>query len=369
MGKDFVMDVWDWILKTPEQRATPMVSNPLVSYPTPLGVIYGKMAPKTMTQDQPKLPADRNVNPPALQASQAVAPGKTPKQAVNPATISIDKFGQVNAAAPASPGNPIPDKSKGQYPASAMGTFNPSNMGPIGDLRPPPGIMPEGGPFAGAPAGVLMTSEQFRQYFYKQYGRWPFAEEITSQKLIYPREYGAAQEAAADGGGYEDTGGSGGYGGGGGGGGGTAPEQPLPEQLGELAWWANADSIQPLLRGWAGWLKESVESNRGIKALANPFTIDAAAETAAGPADSKVPRMAGFKTNSEMLTKLQERLGLTFDDSDTQTTKWQKFINKIPTIPNTDMETQQMLAGLRYDANSDRWYGVDIGQLINPQYT
>lgn len=357
-------DIWSWILKTPEERVSPVVKVVTPTYtPPPVSLSARGWTDAIMAsmsaQTGAALPAAPAPSVTAPKTYGLPFPEPAQKQTVNPAQITIDKYGQVIvpiSTIPGGPGNPIPDIAPPRLP------FNPSNMGPIGDLRPTPGFVPEGQMFAGAPLGVLMSSEEFRQYFYRQYGRWPFAEEITSQKLLYPNIPGTGIAPTPG----AIVPGAGGGAGGGGGGGGATPGQPVPELLGELAWWENADSIQPLLRGWASWLKESVEANRNIKAIANPFSFEPGAEAAAGVVERAEPPMPGFKTTSDMLGQLQKQLGLEFEEADTATTKWQKFINA---IPKAGFESQQLLASLRYDANADSWYSVDIGQLVNPRHT
>ena len=157
---------------------------------------------------------------------------------------------------------------------------------------------------------------------------------------------------------------SGGYGGGGGSSGGGDGEDEA-EMLGELAWWENADSIQPLLRGWASWLKELVESNRPSLAIPNPLWFDPEAEEAAEGIEQGTP-MPGYKSSMDVLNALKEKLGLSFEEGESATSRWQKFINA---IPQADFESQQLLASLRFDPNNARWYSVDIGQLVNPKYT
>jgi len=59
-------------------------------------------------------------------------------------------------------------------------------------------------------------------------------------------------------------------------------------------------------------------------------------------------------------------LGLEFPEGITDKDRWQAFINAIPLA---SLEAQQLLASLRYDGASNRWYIVDVPQLVNPQYT
>jgi hypothetical protein len=157
-----------------------------------------------------------------------------------------------------------------------------------------------------------------------------------------------------------------GGGGGGGGGGVTPPAAPDVVPLGELSWWANADMIQPLLRGWAGWLKESVERTRMTQPIPQPFAFDEEAEAVAAeiPAD-RGPTMPGYKSSADVLRRLQKLMGLTFEPEEDATAQWQKVINA---IPKADFEAQQLWASLRYDPQASQWYSVDIGQLVHPEH-
>ena len=171
---------------------------------------------------------------------------------------------------------------------------------------------------------------------------------------------------------------------GGGGGGGGGPTTPPVEMLGELAWWPNADTLQPLLRAWGGWLRELVEENRLVRAVPNPFMFDAEAEAAAAAVgegaqwaqredagdrpkqEANLPPLPGYRTTTDVMKRIKELLGVEFAAGETQTSQWQKVINA---IPQADFEAQQLLASLRFNPSTDQWYTVDIGQLVNPRYT
>ena len=158
----------------------------------------------------------------------------------------------------------------------------------------------------------------------------------------------------------------GGGGGTGGGGGGVAPGA-VPDMLGELAWWANADTLQPLLRGWGGWLKELIEQNRLTQSIPNPFaTIPEAEAAGVEVAEATAPAAAGYQTSRGVVDRLKTLLGVQFEEGETSTSQWQKVINA---IPKADFEAQQLLASLRFDPTGNQWYSVDIGALVNPKYT
>ncbi|MDD5219012.1 MAG: hypothetical protein PHV11_00390 [Candidatus Bipolaricaulis sp.] len=108
-------------------------------------------------------------------------------------------------------------------------------------------------------------------------------------------------------------------------------------------------------------MKELVEVNRasGEAAVETPFgQVAPAAEGGAAP---------GMKSAAEIVKRLQDTLKLSYEPTDTKTQKWQKFINALGQIKGEDVETQQLLSGLRYGDGG--WYTVDVGLLQNPQYT
>jgi len=153
-----------------------------------------------------------------------------------------------------------------------------------------------------------------------------------------------------------------GYGSGGWGGGATPATQ---SDIGSLAWWPTSSSIQPLLRGWASWLKELLESSPEMPP--NPFAMDNEAMAALSNIDASGPGVyPGYSTSLEVIQDLQRRLGIEFGEDEGPLSMWQRVINA---IPRAGLAEQQMLASLRYDPNTKSWYSVDIGQLLNPKYT
>ncbi len=191
--------------------------------------------------------------------------------------------------------------------------------------------------------------------------------------------------------------------------------------LGDLTWWANQDTIQPLLRNWAASLKSAVEQARvSGSTLTNPLVFDTEAEsvsdgttagstytvvsgdtlsaiaakygttvtellslnptitnpnlisvgqaiTLPGTTEVTTPTEAdtGMVSTLDVVKRLKDLLGVTFTEEDTDTTRWQKFINA---VPKANLEAQQLLASLQYDSDSGQWYTTDIKQLVNPKY-
>lgn len=147
--------------------------------------------------------------------------------------------------------------------------------------------------------------------------------------------------------------------------GGGAGNKPV-ETLGNLSWWASAESLPANLRGWGAWLREFVEQNKGVN-ISNPFyrTGQAGLEPIQDVNDKDKP-LAGYNSTNEILEKLRQQLGVQVVQGDNNTTVWQKIVNAMPAA---SIETQQLLNSLRYDSNTNQWYSVDTNQLVNPQYT
>ena len=233
------------------------------------------------------------------------------------------------------------------------------------------------------PAPVAVAAPRYEFYDVMSEGMWP-GQPVPSG----PSKRGGGLRSAKPGGGLTRSGGGvggvgggvgavpaapgavsevPGDGGGGGGGGGGGTVEVVPDMLGELSWWANADVLQPLLRGWGGWLKELVEQNRLTQTIPNPFAFDPEAE-AAGAEVTEVgaPAAAGYQSSRGVMDRLKTLLGVEFEAEETATSQWQKVINA---IPKADFEAQQLLASLRFDPTGNQWYSVDIGALVNPKYT
>ena len=163
-----------------------------------------------------------------------------------------------------------------------------------------------------------------------------------------------------------------GYGGyAGGAGAGVAPE--VPEPMGELAWWG-PDALPPLLRQWGSWLQELVAANAGTKPIPFPLQQDPEALAAEqemlkeGQKTTGAPAPglgAGGMTYSQVIQQLNNSLGLAYGDDESDTSKWQRLVSS---LPNSDFETQQMVAGLRFN-QSGQWYHQNVGQMLNPRYT
>jgi hypothetical protein len=320
-----------------------------------------------------------DVHKPAKQPSlgSATPPANTgnPIPTVPSSPVNSPQAPGVTYPAPRPGGNPVnPTRTSTSKPQTGTPTINPAGVGmnvPGGNKplnsKPQPNKQYGLPPATGALPSPVQTPEEFMRYFYQQWGRWPFNEEVVGRRVMYPVPDTTGPTDFPTGGeegGGDYGGGDGGYGGGGGGGGGGVPlpEGKLANPLGSLSWWENSDSIQPLLRGWTTWLKEFMETNK-LNAPANPFDINPDLPESTANKNGIYP---GFKTSNEVMQNLKEKMGITFSDSEDITSKWQKVINA---IPQADFDQQQMLASLRYDTNSGGWYATDIGQLVNPKYT
>jgi len=176
--------------------------------------------------------------------------------------------------------------------------------------------LPGPGPTESAPEGM----EWAVQYYQSPTGGgtwgWTLVEEGAAVDGVAPGSTVSPQ--APSGGGPGGGGGGDGGGGGGGAGGGKAPGEAGVEPLGELSWWG-ADQVPPLLRNWAGWLRELVEINALTSPVPNPFALtDAEAEAAATELEGGTTMPAGKKgkvqvQEGETLASIAAQYGLTLE--------------------------------------------------------
>ena len=154
---------------------------------------------------------------------------------------------------------------------------------PVGDDYPGPG--PTSGPPEGMEWAIRWNDSPTGG------GAWDWTlvpEGETSRGQVDPTAPALTPQPGRSGTGYgggytpyapttTTTGGSGRGGGGGVSGPGYDPLAPLPEEppksLGELSWWG-PDAVTPLLKGWAGWMRELVEINAESRPIPFPFDFD-----------------------------------------------------------------------------------------------
>lgn len=136
-----------------------------------------------------------------------------------------------------------------------------------------------------------------------------------------------------------------------------AASDAVSEVLGELSYWGSG-KVNPMLEPWAAYLRELLEQN---STATIPYILDYDAEAT----DLGTSSDSSFSSTTELLRDIQNASGITSEEGDTLSTKWQRLLDYIPTA---SFDVAQKLSSLRYNSSENKWYSVNVDPWQNLKY-